>query len=116
MEHSYLHRIGAYIVKARMYLTRYKIHRYGMNPCNTHCIFINHGHDGTHAVASEGRNSFEVGLNTGASARVAAGYGEYTAIMPFHIFHFSRLYALSQNIHSRRVQVKNISVILSRTS
>ena len=67
-------------------------------------VLIHDSHNGGHSVATQCREGLEVGLQSGSSAWVAPGYREATAIA-LHIFQPSPLYALSQNIHSIRVQV-----------
>ena len=86
-------------------------------PCHTNGVLVDYRDNGRGSVAAACRECFEVGLQAGASAGVAACDSEGATIcFLVHIFHFSRFHALSQNSHSIFVHSTKISVMAAFVS
>ena len=89
LKHADLDGIGAYIVQDGSDLAFDDVFRYRMHGRHSDRVLDSDGCDGACCIASQGRNRLDVGLDSRASAAVAAGYCQDSeVVLVLHLFHF----------------------------
>ena len=83
LQHSNLDGFGTYVVEDSPDLSLHYVGRDRMDCCNADGILHCNSRNSACGVASEGGDSFDVGLYSGTSRAVASCYGQYCIVM-FH--------------------------------
>ena len=80
VQHADFHRINTYILKHRIDLRADHFGRQSVNGGNAQCILRRNGGDGAHAKTAQRGKGFEIGLNTGAAARIRTRDGQKAGV------------------------------------
>ena len=80
MEHADFNGVGPYVVEHRPNLAGNEFNGNRVDVGDADGVFVNNGDYGRGAVASTCRKGFQVGLNAGSAAGVAAGNGQHATV------------------------------------